>query len=82
MTILEVKQDERPELKYVFVVTLEPIPLDTIVELNGQEAVSCILQPPIQNSIGFSYMDTDWVFGQPFTLKNSQETQVVSDYTN
>lgn len=84
MNVVEVKQDERLELQYVFVLVDGEIPSDTIVEANGTVFNSYVFPPqdPVApyNCIGFSYLGTDWVFGNDFTLSNSQGSQVVSNY--
>lgn len=92
MTITSVNLDPRTELQYVFVSTSDEIPLDTYVELNGEKALSCVYVPPADasqspivspnGSIGFSYLNTTWNFGDSFTLVNSQGSQVVSNYNN
>ena len=90
MTITKVSI--QPEQMAIIVCCGEPQPSDTKVEINGVPVpIQAIYnaadgwnpQPGDRDqfSIGWSWSEVpDWVVGDPFSLVNSAESQVVSDY--
>lgn len=90
MTITKVSI--QPEQLAIVVCCGEPQPSDTKVEINGVpvpiQAIYTVAdgwdpQPGDRDqfSIGWSWDGVaDWVVGDPFSLVNSVETQVVADY--